>query len=338
MQQALGGAVELDDAQVELAIGYLESDGAIVQAIGFIVGLGLVGLLHQVASLLEIVFLLLIELLDLLCNGEQVLGFLVVALVTMAPGAAALAEQILAFGERPAHVVADENHVRGVANLTARLVVSRGEKRPEPVFVVAVGFFNAGGGAAIALVAGRAAVFFGIVNFQKVGFRMAGEGPRIFIRLFAFQCHGSGGEFHRLANAHVAGLTAVDNIGTILSFEIGTVLVDIDLANFRRPGFHAVQQVHELRGRKVHHMIGEVGIHQLFFFADGLDQVSELGAQLGALVFQVVISFFELVVILKWPLLTVRHYNGDAFFLVFVQTPLLTLFCRRASLRLDVIG
>src|SRR5260370_15409373 len=160
MQQALGGAVELHDAQVELAIGGLEGDGAVVQAIGLVVGLGLVRLLHQVAGLLEIVLLLLIELLDLLRDGEQIFGHFVVALVTMAPGAAALAEEIFAFGERPADIVGDENHIRGVANLTARLIISRREKGPEPVFVFAVSFFNTSGRAAIALVARRAAELF----------------------------------------------------------------------------------------------------------------------------------------------------------------------------------
>src|SRR5258708_16862272 len=93
-----------------------------------VVGFGLVRLLHQVARLLVIVLLLLIELLDLLRDGEQVLGLFVVALVTMAPGTAALAEEILAFGERPADIVGDEDHVRGVADLTARLIISRVEK------------------------------------------------------------------------------------------------------------------------------------------------------------------------------------------------------------------
>ncbi len=166
MQEALGGTVELHDAEVKLAVGDFKSDGAIVQAIGFVVALGFVSLFHQVAGLLEIVAFLLIELLDLLGDGEEVFWFLVIAFVAVATHAAALAEKILAFGERPADVVADDDHIRGVANLAAGFVISRREKRPEPVFVIAVGFFNAGGGAAIALVAWRAAELVRIVDFQ----------------------------------------------------------------------------------------------------------------------------------------------------------------------------
>ena len=61
LQQALGGAVELDNAQVEFAVGDLQRDGAIVQTIGFLVGLGGVGLLHQVDGLLQVVLFLLLD-------------------------------------------------------------------------------------------------------------------------------------------------------------------------------------------------------------------------------------------------------------------------------------
>src|SRR2546429_9385402 len=66
-----------------------------------------------------------------------------------------LAEKILAFTDHPADVVVHQNHVRGVANLATGFVISGSEDRPQPMFVSAVSFFDAGGGAAIALVARR---------------------------------------------------------------------------------------------------------------------------------------------------------------------------------------
>ena len=185
LQETLGGAVEQHDAQVELAVSDLQSHGAIVHAVGFVVGLGLVGLLHQLACLLEIVFLLLFELLDLLADGEQVFRFLVVALVAMATHTATLAEKIFAFAERPPDIVADEYHVRRVARLAARFHVSTGEERPEPMFIGTVSFLDARGGAAIPLVAGRTSILFGIVNLQEGGFRVARESVGVVVRFLA---------------------------------------------------------------------------------------------------------------------------------------------------------
>src|SRR5438552_359462 len=186
LEETLGGTIELHDAQVELAVGDFESDGAIVEAVGFLVALGFVGLLHQVAGLLEVVLLLLIELLDLLGDGEQILGFLVVAFETVTADAATLAEKILAFADHPPNVIGDDDHVGGVANLAARFVILRCENGPEPMFIVAMSFFSAGGGAPVALMARGTAELVRIVNLQEIGFRVAGEGPRILIRLFAW--------------------------------------------------------------------------------------------------------------------------------------------------------
>src|SRR5438445_2234288 len=186
LEETLGGTIELHDAQVELAVGDFESDGAIVEAVGFLVALGFVGLLHQVASLLEVVLLLLIELLDLLGDGEQILGFLVIAFETVTADAAALAEKILAFADHPADVIGNQNHVGGVANLTGRFEICTRKDGPQPVFIVAVRFFNAGGGASISLVARRTAELVRIVSLQKIGFRVAGEGAGVFVGLFAW--------------------------------------------------------------------------------------------------------------------------------------------------------
>ena len=101
----------------------------------------------------------------------------------MAAHAAALPEQILAFADGPAHIAADKHHVGSVACLASGFDVLFGEQRPEPVLVIAVRFFNAGGGAAIALMAGRAAELVGIVNLQQLRFRMTDKCLRIFVGL-----------------------------------------------------------------------------------------------------------------------------------------------------------
>src|SRR2546430_5398073 len=93
---------------------------------------------------------------------------------------------------RSADVVGNDDHIGGMANLTACFEVSTRKYRPEPVFIIAMRLFNAGGGAPIALVARRAAELVRIVNLQELGFRVAGECAGVFVRLFAFQGHGNG--------------------------------------------------------------------------------------------------------------------------------------------------
>src|ERR1700756_994325 len=150
LQQTLGGSIELNYAQVELAVGDFERDGALVEAIGFRIGLGGVGLLPEIVGLLEVVFLFLFDELDLLGDRKQVFGFLVIAFVTMAAHAAALTEKILALGNSPADIVAHQHHIRGVTGLAAGFHIFPGKQWPKPVFVIAVSFFNAGGGPSIA--------------------------------------------------------------------------------------------------------------------------------------------------------------------------------------------
>ena len=269
LQQAFGGAVELHDAEVDFAVLDFQGHGAIVQVVGFLVCSGFVGLRHEVVGLLQMVFLLLFEKLDFLSDGEKVFGLFVVAFVAVAADAPALAEKILAFTDHPADVVVHQNHVRGVANLATGFVISGSEDRPQPMFVSAVSFFDAGGGAAIALVARRTAESLGIMNSQQVAVGMAGKSARVLIRFLAGQRHGSRGEVDRFANAEVAGLTAVDNLGAVFALEVGGVLVHIDLANRGSQRFHAVLQVEQLRRSEAHHVIGEVGIHQFLLFGYG---------------------------------------------------------------------
>ena len=166
LQQAVRLEIELLNVAIDLAVGNFQRYGVIIQPIGFLVGLGSVGLLHQLSRLLGILCFLGFELLDLLADRVQVFGFLVVALVTMAADAPSLPEEIFAFADVPSHIAADQNHICRVANLAAGFSILFGEERPQPVLVISVTFFDASSGTAIALVTGRAAKFLRIVNLQ----------------------------------------------------------------------------------------------------------------------------------------------------------------------------
>ena len=167
---------------------------------------------------------------------------------------------------------------------------------------------------------------------------MAGESARVLVRLFAFQRHRGGRDLYRLANAEVTRLAAVDNLRGVFSFQIGRVLVDVDLADSGCQRLHAVLQVQQLRRRKIHHVIAEVRIHQLFFLGDGLEEFAELCAQLRALVFEFVIGLLQLIEILEGAFFAVRHFDGAGLGLVFVEILLLAFLRRRAACRFDVVG
>src|ERR1700758_332330 len=107
------------------------------------------------------------------------------------------------------------------------------------MLVSTMSFFDAGGSSTIALVARRTAELLGIMNSQQVAVGMTGESARVLIRFLAGQRHGSRGEVDRFANAEVAGLTAVDNLGAVFALEVGGVFVHIDLANCGSQRFHA---------------------------------------------------------------------------------------------------
>src|SRR5260370_30932155 len=107
------------------------------------------------------------------------------------------------------------------------------------MLVVAVGFFDAGGGAAIALMARRAAKFVRVVGLQQIGLGMAGERVSVLIGLFAFEGHGRGGEFDWLPNPPVAGVAAVHPC----------CFGGIFLAVFLLPGFGFILLYRRLRRR-----------------------------------------------------------------------------------------
>ncbi len=99
----------------------------------------------------------------------QIFRFFVVALIAMAAHAAALAKEIFAVVDGlPLHVAAHQHHVGGVAGLASGLRVFFGKQRPQPVLVIAVRLLDAGGGASIALMTGRAAELVRIVNAAAI--------------------------------------------------------------------------------------------------------------------------------------------------------------------------
>ena len=167
----MGLEIELLQPCVQLAIGYPEVDSLGIKLVGFVVRFGGIGLLHQVSRLLEIVFLLRFDLLDLLADGVQIFWLFVVSLISMAAVAATLAEKVLAGVDSfKLHVAAGQDHVRRMAALASCLGIFFRIHRPEPVLVIAMSFFDAGGGAPVALVTRRAPELVRIVNLQQLGF------------------------------------------------------------------------------------------------------------------------------------------------------------------------
>ena len=244
--------IELLDAAVNLTVGDFERDGVFIQAVSVVIRLGGVGLFHQISLLLLVVYSLLIKQLDLLRDRVQFLRFLVVTFVAVATHATALAEQILAVVNHfPLGSAAYQHHVGGVASLAACLNILLRKHRPQPVLVVAVRLFNARGSAAVALMARRAAKLVRIVNLQQVGFRMAYECPGKLVRfLLALGRHQGRCNLQGLANAHVAGFAAVNDVG----------LGHIGLDNVGVPIVSFLFQALELCRAEVHHVVADVGL------------------------------------------------------------------------------
>ena len=159
--------IELLQAPIDFAICHSQSDCFVIQPVGFFVALCGVGLLHQIRSLLGIVFLVGFELLELLADRVQVLGFFVIAVVAMTTVTAFLAEQIFAFvDDLELSFIGGQHHVSRVTGLASCFDVLLRKERPQPVLVISVRLLNAGGGAPIALVARRATKFIWIVDFE----------------------------------------------------------------------------------------------------------------------------------------------------------------------------
>src|SRR3984893_9566281 len=195
------------------------------------------------------------------------------------------------------------------------------------MLVVAVRLFNTGGGAAIALMARRAAKFIGVVSLQQIRLGMAGERAGILIRLFSLQGHGRGCQLDRLARAHVAGFATVHDVG----------FGHVDLHDFGIPSFGLVLQTGELRWREVDHVLGNVGVQLFFLLVDGLNELAEFRAEARALVPQLVVGFFELREIV-FLFAAVGVFDGGDFLFVLVEIFLFALLGGAAGFCLDVVG
>ena len=103
----MGAKIDLLQAAVNLAVGDPQADSLVIQAIGFVIALRGVGLLHQISRLLGVIQLFSFQALGLLIERLQLFRFFVVAFVAMAAHATALAEEVFALADGPAHISAD---------------------------------------------------------------------------------------------------------------------------------------------------------------------------------------------------------------------------------------
>ena len=127
----MGLEIELLDSPIKLRVGDFQRDRLIVEAVGLFVALGCIRLLHEVGGILQVIYLLLLEELDLLVDRLELLGLAIVAFIAMAAYAAAVTEEALAGTDHiPCAIGFGEHHVGGVAGLASGLDVLFGEHRP----------------------------------------------------------------------------------------------------------------------------------------------------------------------------------------------------------------
>src|SRR6185295_7514052 len=110
------------------------------------------------------------------------------------------------------------------------------KQRMQPEFVATMSFFDAGGGAAIAAVAGGTAELLRIVNLKQLFAGMADKSPRQIVRTFS----GTAGRHvrslngQRLTRAEMANFASIDNAGLVnvnLMAEDGVIEVVLVLSN-----------------------------------------------------------------------------------------------------------
>jgi hypothetical protein len=179
-----------------------------------------------------------IELTDPLPCAQQLLGFIVETFEAVTPHTAALAVQLFAAVQHRRIV---QHHVLGMAHLAARFEVFAIVERPEPVLVTSMALDHAGGGPAVATMAGRAAdpferfgrIAVGIVQPQQLDIRMAAERRigipfQVQIGLGQGQIRWHQGKVH----ADVAGLAAIHQAGTFV----------VDLADTNVQVVHGAEQ------------------------------------------------------------------------------------------------
>ena len=265
LHQTVRAKVDLLQPAIDPAVGDAKAHRLIIQPIGFVIALGGIGLLHHVSGLLGIVEPLRFERLDLLVERLQLFGFFIVAFIAMAAHAAALAEEVFALADGPAHLAADQHHVGGMAGLASGFEILLRVERPEPMLVIAMCFFDAGGRTPIPLVARRAAEFLGIVNLQEVGIGMAHECFCVIVgSLGALRRHRSRSQLYRLANTQMAGFAAIDDIG----------FRDIDLLDRRAEFVNFLFQASDLRRGQIDHVIGDVIVESRLRLRDRLERVT----------------------------------------------------------------
>ena len=114
---------------------------------------------------------------------------------------------------------------------------------------------------------------------------MADKSLRVIVgSLGAFGRHGGRGQLDRFANSDVAGFAAVHNIG----------VRDIDLLDPRTKVFRLLFQACDLGGREVDHVIVHVLVQSWLGLRHGFQSVTQFRIQLGALIFELVVCFFQL--------------------------------------------
>src|SRR5512135_1087810 len=282
---------------------------------------------------LQVVNLLLLQLFDLLVVGPQFFRLAVVALILVAAHAAALLEQELALADRLASVAADQHHVTGVAVLAARFYVLLGKQRPQPVLVRAVRLHHAGGGPAVALVAGAATELLRIMNVEQFHIRMADKRARVLVWLLSRRRHVRRGQLQRFADAQVAGLAAVHHDGVAAVARVGYD----DLVNGRRQVLHLVLQPGHLRRGQRDHVVGDVLLHFRVDGGDRFEHITQLAVGGGALVFQPVVFRFQLLVVVLLPA-AIGEYHREQLLLPFLQVALPAALGRRVGVGLNLIG
>ena len=320
--------IQLLQAPVELAVGDSQGHCLVVHVVRFFVGRGRVGLLHEVGGLFDVLFLLCFDLLDLLADGVQIFRFFVVSLIAVAAHASLLPEEVFAIVEGlELHVIARQDHVGSVTVLAAALGIFLRKKRPQPVFIVAMSFFNAGSSAPIALMARGAAEFLGIVNLQQFRLGMADQSLCVLVRLLlAFLRHRGGRDLQRFARAHMTGLAPVDDIR----------LGHIDLNDRRIPvGCFLLQPVN-LGRSQIDHVVGKVFVQLGFGGRHRLQNVAEFQAQFSAFVADLVVRLFEFVEIVFLPG-AVRVNDRGLLVLVGLEVFLPAGFRGQAGGRLDLV-
>ena len=285
LHQAVRLEIQLLDAPVNLAVRDFQRDGFSFSWLASSLLAAASACFIRSAACLRLSFFCCSSCLICWADVVQVLRLFVVALIAMAAHAALLPEQIFAFADRPSHIAADQHHVGGMAGLAAGFDVLLGKQRPQPMLIVSVRLLHAGRGAAVALVAGRAAELVGIVHLQH-----SGSGWLTKARAY------SSGFFSPLAVMDAGVIFSGSRMPMWQDSQRSTMLASATLicTIFGIPLFGLLFQAVDLLGREVDHVFVDVGGHLGAGRGHRLQHFTEFGVQLGAFVFELVVLLFEL--------------------------------------------